>query len=173
MPRKKVEKEAIMEETPLEEIVKGDTPEEVATVHEDGSANHDEPMNHKSKKYLMGMGVKGIALAILAVTALGFGGTYFLGGSSSPAEANAAELVRVMEDVSNLMLLPEGELPVMATVTNAEDLKKEQAFYADVLNGDKVLIYVQNQKAIIYSPSRDVIVNVGPVVPNAGNQPSS
>jgi len=170
MPKKKKEEEVVLKEVTTDEVATKETPvEDEVPVHEDGSVNVDEPMDHGSKKYLMGMGVKGIAMLIVAVGALGFGGTYFLGGAESPAEANAAELASVMEDVNNLMLLPEGELPIMATVTNAADLKKEQLFYANVLDGDKVLIYVQNQKAIIYSPSRDVIVNVGPVVPNENN----
>jgi len=170
MPKKKIEKDAASEEVVVGEIATEETSTEEGTlIHEDGSANIDEPMTHTAKKYLVGMGVKGIAILIIAVGTLGLGGSYFLGGSESTTEANAKELASVMEDVNSLMLLPEGELPIMATVTNAEDLKKEQPFYANVLDGDKVLIYVQNQKAIIYSPSRDVIVNVGPVVPNGDN----
>jgi len=163
MPRKKAEKDIAQEEAVMEDI----SAEEITSLNEDDAVGDDEPMTQQSKKYLMGMGLKGIAVVVLAVVALGFGATYFVGGSNNPAEAGAEDLAVVMQSVSELMLLPEGELPLMATVTNAEDLKKEQAFYENVMNGDKVLIYQQNQKAIIYSPSRNVIVNVGPVVPGS------
>ena len=52
----------------------------------------------------------------------------------------------------------------MATVVNADALKVEQPFYRNVVNGDRVLIFGESQQAIIYSPSRDMIVNMGPVV---------
>ena len=61
------------------------------------------------------------------------------------------------------MILPDNELPQMAEIRDATLAAKEQPFYAGAQNGDKILIYVSLRKAIIYSPTRDIIVNVGPV----------
>lgn len=73
------------------------------------------------------------------------------------------EIEKVLAQAGRLFVLPQGEVPVMATVLDAEALKREQPFYANVIDGDHVLIYAQRQQAVIYSPERDIIVNVGPV----------
>ncbi|MFM2383863.1 MAG: hypothetical protein RIQ72_435 [Candidatus Parcubacteria bacterium] len=87
--------------------------------------------------------------------------------SNSPErqqELARQEVQGVVDQVKEIMILPENEFPQMATVDNAPELAKTQAFFAAVENGDKVLIYLQDQKAIIYRPGTDKIVNVGPVV---------
>jgi hypothetical protein len=61
------------------------------------------------------------------------------------------------------IVLPENETPIMATIEKADELAKTQPFYAGAVNGDKVLIYQQAAKAIIYNLAKDVLVNVGPV----------
>jgi len=73
------------------------------------------------------------------------------------------EVAQVIEQIKRHMKLPDDEEPVMATVTNAADLAAEQPFYKDAKNGDKVIIYQNAQKAILYNPTEDVLVNVGPV----------
>jgi hypothetical protein len=40
---------------------------------------------------------------------------------------------------------------------------KEQPFLAGSQNGDILMVYTGIGKAIVYSPARDLIVNVGPV----------
>lgn len=87
--------------------------------------------------------------------------------SSSPErqqELARKEVQEIVDRVKKIMLLPENEFPQMATVDQAPELAKTQAFFAKVENGDKVLIYIQDQKAILFRPSTGKIVNVGPVV---------
>lgn len=97
--------------------------------------------------------------------------------SNSPErqqELARQEVQAIVDKVGEIMILPTNEFPQMATVDNAAELSKTQAFFASVENGDKVLIYLQDQKAIIYRPSTDKIVNVGPVVAdnNQAQQPA-
>ena len=90
------------------------------------------------------------------------------------AEIDRKEIEEIVERVSRHLFVPEEELPLIATVVDAEALASEQPFYRGVENGDKVLIYARTQRAIIYSPERDLIVNVGPVIiNNQGNTTSS
>jgi len=72
-------------------------------------------------------------------------------------------MTQYVSSVSKLMILPKGEEPVMATITDAKSLAKDQVFYTNAQNGDVVLVYQKAMQAIIYSPTRNVIVNVGPV----------
>lgn len=111
-----------------------------------------------------------VALALLLVVlGVSYGAVTIFGGSTAEeitqAEQEAAqkEIAEVLEQTGRLFVLPQGETPIMATVVDAEALRAEQPFYSNIIDGDKVLVYIQNQQAIIYSPTRNIIVNVGPV----------
>ncbi len=80
---------------------------------------------------------------------------------SKAEEAKA--LQEILGKVSKLIVLPNGEEPVVATITDAAALVKEQPFYVGSQNNDVVLMYQKALKAIIYSPERNIIVNVGPI----------
>lgn len=116
------------------------------------------------------MAIFGIILGLAAVgAAWSFAGKRI--ATSAPSdraaevnqEESQKEIDKLVERVRKHILLPENEEPVVATVVDAEALIKEQPFYANVINGDRVLIYTQRQQAVIYSPKRDILVNVGPV----------
>jgi len=80
------------------------------------------------------------------------------------------ETQQIIKSVGKLIILPEGEEPVLATITDAAALSKEQSFYAGSSNGDVVLVYQKAQKAIIYNPGKNIIVNVGAVSVQPGTQ---
>lgn len=65
-------------------------------------------------------------------------------------------------EVAKLIDLPKGETPTIATVQDKTKLK-DQAFFANAQNGDKLLIYAQAKKAIIYRPAAHKVINVGPI----------
>ena len=71
------------------------------------------------------------------------------------------EITKVVQAVGKLMVLPE-EVPSVATVTDLDKLKG-QAFFANAKVGDKVLIYVKAQKAILYDPVMNKIVELAPL----------
>lgn len=85
----------------------------------------------------------------------------------NPQEAARLETKQTVESVGKLISLPDDETPTIATVTNKDRLK-EQTFFAKTENGDKVLIYPQARKAILYRPSTNKIIEVGQV--NIGEQ---
>ncbi len=100
-------------------------------------------------------------LLILVALLLGGLGYYFFQKQQfvSTAESEAAELKKVVIQVGKLMDLPKDETPVLATVTDREKIKT-QAFFARSENGDKVLLYTNLGRAILYRPSTNKIVDV-------------
>lgn len=74
------------------------------------------------------------------------------------------EKMGILEKVGMLMILPTDEDPMIATITDIEMLKKQQDFYAEALNDDKVILYPKAKKAIIYRPGINKIINIGPMV---------
>lgn len=73
------------------------------------------------------------------------------------------QVKELITKISKLIILPTGEEPVVATINDAAALIKDQVFYKGAKNGDVVLVYQKASKAIVYSPERNVIVNVGPI----------
>ena len=70
--------------------------------------------------------------------------------------------VSIIEDVGKLVELPVGEKPTVATISDTEALKS-QPFFNNAKVGDKVLIYTNAKKAIIYRPSKNIIVEIAPL----------
>ena len=79
-------------------------------------------------------------------------------------EAKAkAEAVALLAELGQYMIVPKGEEPAIFDVQDPAVLAKEQPFFAEAQKGDKLFVFSKSQKAVVYSPSRKIIVNVGPV----------
>lgn len=81
---------------------------------------------------------------------------------SDPREAARQETQSLVKKAGQLVVLPEGEDPTVATITDIEKLKN-QPFFANAKNGDRVLIYTQAKKAYLYDPVANKILNVAPL----------
>lgn len=100
-------------------------------------------------------------IVILLATTVYFGYKYYQ-LTQSPQDVAQAEVRKLVAEVGQLVLLPEGETPTIATVSDPEALKA-QPFFAGSLKDDKVLIYTTAQKAILYRPSVGKIVQIAPI----------
>lgn len=88
-------------------------------------------------------------------------GAAVISTGSTPEQGEAAKTV--LEALGKIMLLPTGDEPVIYAIENAQELIAQQAFFTGSQNGDTLIIFPQNQKAIIYSSARNVVVNAGPL----------
>lgn len=86
-------------------------------------------------------------------------GIYLYVRPSDPEKIKARETAKLVEEIGDLMFLPEGETPTIATVTDPEKLK-DQPFFKNALLEDKVIIYVQARKVILYRPAENKIVEI-------------
>ncbi len=85
---------------------------------------------------------------------------FFVQNQKTKLSTPAAQTNQVIEEVGKLIDLP-SEVPTIATITDISKLKG-QLFFTNAKNGDKVLIYANAKKAIIYDPTTNKLVNVGP-----------
>lgn len=81
---------------------------------------------------------------------------------STVQKAAEAEVKKLIAEVGKLIQLPEGEDPTVASITDIDKLK-DQAFFAKAKNGDKVIIYTNAKKAILYDPAAKKIIDVAPI----------
>jgi hypothetical protein len=79
-----------------------------------------------------------------------------------PGALSRQETEDLVKRVSKLIILPTDEAPTIATVSDPEQLK-DQPFFARAKAGDKVLIYTNAKKAILYDPVANKIVEVAPL----------
>ena len=160
----------ITRRTPSDKFDLNDTPDETVT-----SESSEEPLvRPRSNK--IGL----FALFILAVLFLGSTTYYYRENvklKSGDAQKAAQEsIIELVNKVSKLIILPRGETPVVATVTDPEKLKKEQVFFTNASIGDKILIYTKARKAFMYNPKLNLIIEVAPIVlgdQNSQSQPTS
>lgn len=102
-------------------------------------------------------------IALIIVAGIFTGGGYYLATKKKgDSEDNQKMLEETVADVSKLYLLPEDEVPTLATVTDIKKLEG-QPFFARAKEGDKMLIYTNNKLVILYSPTLDKIVQIGGV----------
>lgn len=108
-----------------------------------------------------------IAVIIILVIA---GGSYYMfsrdtfESQGNPQELSQRDITTLVVRVGKHIQLPTNEDPLVATIVDVESLVADQPFYQGAQNGDVLLIYQGASKAIIYSPSRDILVNVGPII---------
>jgi len=122
------------------------------------------------KEFLLGRMVSRIVLPIIALVAI-ICAVYFYNQvnilKQDPKVADQKEVSDLVAQVGKLLVLPTGEIPTLATVADPEALK-DQIFFAKAQKGDKVLIYTQAKKAILYSVLLNKIIDVAPL--NIGAQ---
>lgn len=114
-------------------------------------------------------------IGIILLIAIGIGGFFFyryITLRNNPASAQKAaneEIKKIITKVGKIMMLPNDEIPTVAIVTDASKLK-DQPFFKNAKNGDKVLIFAKSKKAILYSESSNKIIDTEPVT--IGSQPN-
>jgi hypothetical protein len=81
---------------------------------------------------------------------------------SNPKNAAQNDTEKVVDKVGKLIVLPSGETPTAATVSDVGKLKSQE-FFSRAQNGDKVLVYAKSGRAVLYRPSINKVVEYSKV----------
>jgi uncharacterized protein YneF (UPF0154 family) len=81
---------------------------------------------------------------------------------SANSSSKSDETQQLINKVGNLVQLPAGDSPTIATVSNASRLKNQQ-FFSMAKDGDKLLIYSKSGLGVLYRPSTNKIISYSPV----------
>ena len=101
-------------------------------------------------------------LVLLLILGLAGSAIYLLKQNRNPEQVAEAEIQALLVEVGKLIVLPEGEQPIVATVSDLERLSG-QPFFEEAKKGDRVLIYMNAKKAILYDPVAKRIVAIAPL----------
>lgn len=107
---------------------------------------------------------RNLLIVLFVILAIGFA-YYFIQYrklSKSPAEMAREKTEHVVKKVSQHVVVPNDPNTTLATVTDITKLKG-QVFFADAKNGDQVILFPSKMIAILYRPSIDKIINIGPL----------
>jgi len=102
--------------------------------------------------------VLGIILLIAWAVGTGWLGVNYWQTRTKLENNDAKAVVKRLEKHMQVPL----EEPLVATITDADKLKKDEPFYKNAVNGDKVVIW--RDKAVIYRMTDDRLVDFGVVV---------
>ena len=80
----------------------------------------------------------------------------------NPSAKSSTEAGKLVAKLSKTVALPANATPTLATVKDASKLKN-QAFFVNAQNGDKVLIYQDYSRALLYRPSTGKIIEFSQV----------
>ena len=111
-------------------------------------------------KITIGMSVRKVVLigiSILVIISVG----YAVRPKLNTHKDNLNSVTTIQRLVGRHFVLPNDETPALATVTDKAKLTTK--FLQKAENGDKILIYQKASRVIIYRPSIDRIIDVGPV----------
>jgi len=111
-----------------------------------------------AKRYSIPLFILLLALCCLAFYALGRESVY----SAHPELSGAEQANQILAKVGALIQLP-NEQPSMATINDAASAKKNQPFLANAANGDVLIVFPNAQTALLYRPSSNKLIAVGPV----------
>jgi hypothetical protein len=111
--------------------------------------------------------VVGLILGAIILAGLGGASFYFYNKYQEAqkllGESIVAENQQVIEDVAKFIELP-SETPRVTTIEDASKFAGQE-FFKNAQNGDKVLVYVNAKKAILYRPSSGKIIEIAPLIP--------
>lgn len=86
--------------------------------------------------------------------------------SQQKAEEAKKKTDEVVNMVSKLMVVKDSTNAVLATIADKSKLEG-QKFFESAENGDDLILFPNMQKAVIYRPSINKIIDIGPFNPNA------
>lgn len=135
-------------------------------IHSDKPQNISTPDSNKLSKRSKIEKFVNVFFVLLLIVSIAIATFYYYKYQTiknNPAYITETEIKKLSDIVAKLIKLPADEEPTIATVEDKDKLR-DQPFFADTENGDKILIYTKAKKAIIYRPNSNSIINVGPIV---------
>lgn len=127
--------------------------EETSFVEKASTPNKKSSMKRGGfSKYVIG--------AIILVALVYVGNKYWGSMSAKDIEKQNQTLI---SEISKIMILPAEQNPLFYEITDPSALVAVQPFFTGSEKGDKLVVFPQSGKALIYSTTRHVIVNAGPI----------
>jgi hypothetical protein len=110
---------------------------------------------------------KNIIMVLVVIALVGAGAGYYFYNQyqtlkQNPQALTDKENAALVAKLGQLIMLPTDEQPTIATVADPSKLM-DQPFFTNAKKGDRVIIYTNAKKAILYDEVANKIIEVAPV----------
>ena len=122
-----------------------------------------------------------IGSAVIVILVAGYSlyryGSFFSGRSQtamtqSSMQTGNATVDAILAKLSKHMPLPTNDSVTIYTIQDPKSLAVQQPFFEGASAGDLLIIFPKTGEAIIYSPSKDAIVHIGPITNESTTTPA-
>jgi hypothetical protein len=113
------------------------------------------------------------SLGTLLVAGIVFGGGYFLYSKYISSLLTKYKIEQksktIINEIGKVVMLPEDETPQVATILDAEQLKKNDSFFASAKNGDATIFYEKSGIIILFNLETHKLMNMGVMATNSAS----
>ena len=113
----------------------------------------------KNRQFFISAGIIFLALAAGGGVYWQLAATRQTPTTSSADTNDSSELSSIVSQIKQLVDIPSNETPTVAEITN-QDKVRAQPFFVSAQTGDKVLIFADSKKVILYRPSTGKVINI-------------
>ena len=106
-------------------------------------------------------GTAGAIIAIWAYSRFASPDTLGISIADLKDKPSAEEIIALVKRVSQIAILPGGELPDVLVINDLTQMRNNP-FFADASLKDYIIIYKKAGKVILYNPNNNKIINMGP-----------
>ncbi len=154
----------------VKKIKKMDKPEKKEKVEKNSKEKNS--FFHWKKNLKIGGWILAVAMFLLAIgTSIYFYRMYKKALATGENIQKKSETELLLENLGKLIELPTNEGPTIATVTDKTKLT-QQEFFQKAQNGDKIIIYTQGKRAILFRPAENKIIDVATLNTSSDSAPA-
>lgn len=110
---------------------------------------------------MISLRVRGLSVALVCCCMMAGCTAQLSQPQTPPAQNEEAEKADILARVRTHIILPDDPKPTVAEILDAATLQARNVFYKNAINGDYLI--VTTTRAILYSPSKDMILDVMPL----------
>jgi hypothetical protein len=102
-----------------------------------------------------------IVLTVGSIIVLGVGSWYIFSDSLTSEQKKEAYVQSIVAKVSKLALTPPGETPTIGVIPDPASIQDNKEFFINASQGDYLVVYPNARLMLIYSPARNIVINMG------------
>jgi hypothetical protein len=86
---------------------------------------------------------------------------FFSSPALTPEQKKEAYVQSVVDKIAQIALIPTGETPQIGVISDPSTIKENKEFFRNVVSGDYLVVFPNARLMLIYSPTKNIIVNMG------------
>jgi hypothetical protein len=120
-----------------------------------------QKMREPKQRTMHASTVRYIILTIAGAVVVGVGAWYLFADSLTAEQKKEVYVQSIATKVSKLALTPPGETPTIGVIPDPTSIQDNKEFFKNASQGDYLVVYPNARLMLIYSPARNIVINMG------------